>query len=82
MNFYEISLAIHQGKKVRRTDWGSNTWIRLIDLYLDEEFSIMEHEPCEGTWIPFMIYKRWDGAISPWMPLGEDISANDWVEIT
>ena len=78
MNFAEVIAAINEGKRVRRSWWHEREWVRLIDLYSDREFRVVEHEPCDGTWCPFMIRHNDVNSLRPWTPEQEDVMADDW----
>lgn len=80
MDFSEaLRLLRRTGAKVRRRGWnGKGMWLRHIDLSLDAEFTIREHEPCEGTWTPFIVMKTVDNKLVPWLASQTDLLADDW----
>lgn len=71
--------ALKQGWRVRRDGWnGKGMWVRYVDLSSDKEFTIREHEPCTGTWAPFLVMKTVDNKIVPWLASQTDLLADDW----
>lgn len=69
----------HRRTRFTRTGWnGKGMWIRAINLYADPEFSVREHEPCDGTWVPFLVMKTVDNKLVPWLASQTDILAEDW----
>lgn len=79
MNFGEAIAAMKTGKRVTRAGWnGKGMWVRYIDLYSDAEFKVREIEPCEGTWMPFVIMKTVHNQLIPWLASQSDILAEDW----
>jgi hypothetical protein len=78
MTFLASISYMNRGLKVRRPIWNNNEWIRVVDLYLDKEFTVKEHAGAEGTWTPFIAYKKNDNTLTPWNFNMEDVTANDW----
>lgn len=67
------------GHRVAREGWnGKNMWIRMIDLYNDAEFSIVEEPDADGTWVDFIVIKTPDNTLHPWNASQADMFANDW----
>ena len=62
-----------------RAGWnGKGMWLRYIDLYTDKEFRVQEHEPCTGTWLPFVVMKTVNNGLVPWLASQTDVLAEDW----
>lgn len=82
MNFGEALQALKDGKKAAREGWnGKGMWIRLVDLYLDKEFSVREHAGSTGTWMPFIVLKTPDNKLLPWNASQADALADDWAVV-
>lgn len=82
MTFGEAIEALKTGRRVTRPGWnGKGMWLRLLDLYTDTEFTVTEHEPCEGTWLPFIVMKTADNKLVPWLASQTDVLAEDWLTL-
>lgn len=74
--------ALKNGKRITREGWnGRNMWLRYYDPYADKEFPITEHEPCEGTPLPWIGMKTADRKFVPWLASQTDLLSNDWIII-
>ena len=78
MTFGEVIEAMKAGQRVTRAGWNGKMWLRYIDLYADREFRVTEHEPCTGTWLPFIVMKTVDNKLVPWLASQTDVLAEDW----
>ena len=79
MRFGEAITAMKNGELVRRAAWGIGiAWIRQIDLYNDEEFSVFEKAGSIGTWVPFHVGLTNENELLPYHPGADDIRAEDW----
>lgn len=79
MNFGEATAAAKSGAKIQRKGWnGKGMWVRYVDLYSDKEFQVREIEPCEGTWLPFLVMKTVGNQLIPWLASQTDVLAEDW----
>lgn len=79
MSFGMAIERMRDGKRVARKGWnGKGMWVRLVDLFTDAEFRVSEREPCEGTWLPFIIMKTADNKLVPWLASQTDVLALDW----
>jgi hypothetical protein len=79
MNFGQAIEGLKEGKKVCRAGWnGKGMWLRYVDLYMDNEFSIRENRGAVGTWLPFIAMKTVDNKLVPWLASQTDILAEDW----
>lgn len=79
MTFGEAIATMMDGERVCRAGWnGKGMWIRYVDLYSDAEFRVQEHEPCTGTWLPFIAMKTADNSLVPWLASQTDMLADDW----
>lgn len=79
MTFGEAIEAMGSGARVSRAGWnGRGMWLRIVDLYMDAEFRVQEINPCEGTWLPFVVMKTADNQLVPWNASQADALAEDW----
>lgn len=80
LSFGHAIKLMKEGHKVARSGWnGKDMWVRNIEPYSDRQFRIKEVEPCEGTWLPFLIMKTVDNTLVPWLASQTDMLANDWL---
>lgn len=79
MGFDFAILSLKNGKKLARKSWKALKWVRRIDFSNDKEFSVIEHNPCEGTVMPTfaklgITYELELG----WRPSVADMMAEGW----
>ena len=83
MNFGQAIESMTVGCRVARSGWnGKGMWIRWIDLYTDRVHRVNELEPCDDTWMPFLLMKTVDNKLVPWLASQTDMLAEDWEIVT
>lgn len=79
MNFGQALEALKLGNRIVRAGWnGKGMYLRYVDLYCDSKFSVTEHEPTDGTLLPWIGMKTADNGFVPWLASQTDILADDW----
>jgi len=79
MTFGEAVEKMKAGERMTRKGWnGRGMWVRHVDLYSDPEFRVREINPCEGTWLPFLVMKTVGNQLIPWLASQTDVLADDW----
>ena len=79
INFGQALEALKQGSKVARNGWTALKWVRHINFVTDNEFTIMEHNPCEGTVVPTFAKLSSNNELElGWRPSTSDMLAEDW----
>jgi Protein of unknown function (DUF2829) len=82
MNIYEAVtlLKTKKNSKVRRTYWGSDNYLRFIDLYSDDHHRVSDKSDIKET-LTFYIAKRDDfNGMTPYQFSQSDVMDDDWVE--
>ena len=79
-SFGEAIKYLKRGMKVARKGWnGKRMYIRYVDLYTDKAYRVTEHEPIDGTLLPYIAMKTADNGFVPWIASQADMIAEDWV---
>lgn len=80
MDFSDALKCLLAGLKVTREGWNrKGVWLRYVDLYSDDQFRVTEHEPCDGTLLPWIGMKTANNTFVPWLASQTDILADDWI---
>lgn len=73
---------LKRGFKVARKGWnGKGMYLRYVEPYTDKAYQITEHEPIDGTLLPWIGMKTADDGFVPWLASQTDMIAEDWMFI-
>lgn len=81
ITFGDAIEAMKNGHKVTRCEFVKNTYVRLIDPYDNDQYTITEKETMDGTLYPYFVMKTVDSGLVPWVPEDTDMLAEDWIVI-
>lgn len=82
VDFGSAIFALKQGKKVARSGWnGKGMWLSYVNPYHNNQFTLIEKEGAEGTFLPYIGMKTVDNKYVPWLASQTDVLAEDWVII-
>jgi hypothetical protein len=65
-------------KKVARSEFAKGTYIRLIDPYSNDQYTVTEKDGMDGTLYPYFVIKTTEKGLVPWVPTDSDMLAKDW----